>query len=538
MTTRLAMTIAGAVSLGSFEAGVMFEVLDAISQHNAGAPSPDDRIEVDVLTGASAGGMTACLTAQKLLFEGDRLTDPYDNDGYRAWVRDISLDGLLAVTPADDPAKSVLASSLIEALSRRYLTARYAGGAVPLAKPHPAAARTIKLGLSMSNLNGVDYRHPVVSTNNFVYTRYQDTLLANLEPTAACDTLAVWERLRAAAVCCGAFPFAFRVRDLARAVSEYEDPNLVPLPGDPYAFTYTDGGVFQNEPLGLAKNLVDEIDEHQDVEHRRYLFVSPGARLSTRLNGFAEGNANVKTTLVAIMEAIFNQARFHDWITAEAVNDRVRLFDLRAEQLRQQFLAGGLDAAVIAATVDPILTLLLDADVQRLAAQRLRAQFASDYAALGAARSLATADTWIRSILLLEAAADMGTRDEMTIFGVTAEARELASSGVFAFVGFFDARYRTHDYDVGRTKAQAVLTSAGCPLGRLRYVPQPIRAIDHSLDGLTLDRVERQTRQTLAGRLGDYVDELLKEFGVSVLVRWGINPFFVKKKIDKLLGLS
>jgi len=65
---RLAITIAGAVSLGSYEAGVLCEVLDAINQHHDDpATAADDRIVIDVLTGASAGGMTAIILAQKLL---------------------------------------------------------------------------------------------------------------------------------------------------------------------------------------------------------------------------------------------------------------------------------------------------------------------------------------------------------------------------------------------------------------------------------------------------------------------------------------
>ena len=35
MAKRLAVTVAGAVSLGSYEAGVLYEVLDAIHQHNS-----------------------------------------------------------------------------------------------------------------------------------------------------------------------------------------------------------------------------------------------------------------------------------------------------------------------------------------------------------------------------------------------------------------------------------------------------------------------------------------------------------------------
>ncbi|MGD0436978.1 MAG: patatin-like phospholipase family protein, partial [Bryobacteraceae bacterium] len=67
MAKKLAITISGAVSLGSYESGVVFEVLDALSQHNQWAHEnnlPDERIEIDVLTGASAGGMTVSMLAQ------------------------------------------------------------------------------------------------------------------------------------------------------------------------------------------------------------------------------------------------------------------------------------------------------------------------------------------------------------------------------------------------------------------------------------------------------------------------------------------
>ncbi len=37
MAKKLAITIAGAVCLGSYESGVVFEVFDAIAQHHASA---------------------------------------------------------------------------------------------------------------------------------------------------------------------------------------------------------------------------------------------------------------------------------------------------------------------------------------------------------------------------------------------------------------------------------------------------------------------------------------------------------------------
>src|ERR1700683_4505365 len=92
MAKKLAVTIAGAVSLGAYESGVLYEVLDAIAQHNKDAQAPDaEKIVIDVLTGASAGGMTAIILAQKLLFNAEEFKGPYDNPVYNTWVERISL---------------------------------------------------------------------------------------------------------------------------------------------------------------------------------------------------------------------------------------------------------------------------------------------------------------------------------------------------------------------------------------------------------------------------------------------------------------
>src|ERR1700722_11695617 len=95
MPKRLAITIAGAVSLGSYEAGVLYEVLEALRRHNTQAKSEDEKIYVDVITGASAGGMTAAMAAQKLLYDAASLTDPLGNVFYQAWVARINLWSLV-----------------------------------------------------------------------------------------------------------------------------------------------------------------------------------------------------------------------------------------------------------------------------------------------------------------------------------------------------------------------------------------------------------------------------------------------------------
>src|SRR5580693_4290394 len=123
MPKRLAITIAGAVSLGSYEAGVLYEVLDAIHQHNAAdGVTDDEKILIDVMTGASAGAMTAAIVAQKMLYSANEFRDPYDNPLYNVWVKRINLGGLLETvdqtTGEVEPAlRSIFSSNMVEKIA-------------------------------------------------------------------------------------------------------------------------------------------------------------------------------------------------------------------------------------------------------------------------------------------------------------------------------------------------------------------------------------------------------------------------------------
>ena len=560
MPKKLAITIAGAVSLGSYESGVLYEVIHAIGQHNSDpATTAEDRIEIDVLTGASAGGMTATIAAQKLLFEAGSLDDPYANSFYRPWVADVTLDGLLALQTGEDSTHSILSSNLVEDISRKHLTQRYQSHLTPPQSKHAAAADKIRFGLALSNLNGVDYSRNVLPSGAFAYTRYQDELTTEIDSgNPNHDTLDLWEPLRNAAVACGAFPFAFRTKDLVRQQSEYTRRFVVPFPSLVETFTYTDGGVFQNEPLGMAKNLVDLIDpDHSEAEKRFYLFVAPGARGGTSNTEFREKVADFGATGKQLVAAVFQQSRFHDWITAEDLNEKVRLFDKRALALQQAFLAflakpaGG--AAIDPGPLAPAAKLLLpplfggDATAQAAAWQRLKGQFQKEFDQLVAANGgdASVAETWIDSILAFETAADLGERDEMRIYGIVAREEELASSKFEAFLGFFDQAYRDHDYDVGRNRARDILEAinkTADPLGPIRYNPPPdrsdIHAIDHDLDGLEMTDVPYELRKQFKDRLTSRAHDFMEEIGIpTAIVREAIDLAFISPHLNKLLAL-
>jgi hypothetical protein len=101
MSKKLAITSSGTVSLGSYEARVLCDVLEAVCQHNNDpATIADNRIVIDVLTGASAGPSCSrrsfCIA--RVNFKG-----LYNNPLYNLWVKRISLARLQA-TEDNEPA--------------------------------------------------------------------------------------------------------------------------------------------------------------------------------------------------------------------------------------------------------------------------------------------------------------------------------------------------------------------------------------------------------------------------------------------------
>ena len=369
MAKKLAIAISGAVSLGSYEGGVLYEIIRTIKHHNGIEQDKAKKIEIDVLVGASAGGMTASIAAQKLLFEASSLEEPYNNSLYRAWVKDVSFDSLFDLQAGENPTHSILSSNHVEDISKKHLTERYASQISTKPEKHPAAADAIQLGLALSNLNGVDYVRKLRTGGDFSYTRYQDNMVKRFDSRdLADDSKEAWDHIRNAAVSCGAFPFAFRAKDLIRSHVEYTSAYLSPVPGGSFpaptrSFTYTDGGTFENEPLGMAKKLVDILDPtHSQHDERFYLFVSPGRRASTSNSQFNAKQASFSGTAKAIFSSVFNQARFHDWITAEQLNEKIHILDDRAEGLRTAIIDGKIDSTQFRNLSSSLLPFLFEYD--------------------------------------------------------------------------------------------------------------------------------------------------------------------------------
>ena len=532
MPKRLAITIAGAVSLGSYEAGVLYEVLDAIHQHNsAEGVTDDERILIDVLTGASAGAMSAAIVAQKMLYSADEFRDAYDNPLYNLWVKQINLAGLLStvddVTDEEEPPlRSIFSSNMVQRIAEDTLLGRYATGSWPAPVTHMAAAKSISVGMTLTNLNGVDYGYDMQPCGKYIYTQHEDKLtrVVSLEKS---DNPEVWGELCNAAVASGAYPLAFRAMELDRKRGEYKERNLEPWTDDPSRFTYTDGGVLQNEPLGMAKKLVDAIDGHWYNDSRFYLFVSPHGKDSTADSSFREVNADYFLMMKRMAKILLGLSEFQDWITAVEMNEQIALLDARARDLAEKLRLGEMESVRLKQIAEELLSLLftqpknggtrriakIGAETLEKARARIEHQYKEEIATLGVGSESAAA--FRDMVLAFETSADLGKRDYMRIYGIAVSEELLAGTDLSAFLGFFDQRYRDHDYDRGRMVARGVLTdpvlSEPGELGPILYTPTYTNPIDSSLNGLQLSQLPSEEQQVFRAGVKARVSSMVRD---------------------------
>jgi Patatin-like phospholipase len=531
MPKRLAITIAGAVSLGSYEAGVLYEVLDAIHQHNcAEGVTDDEKILIDVMTGASAGAMTAAIVAQKMLYSANEFRGPYDNPLYNVWVKRIGLEGLLKTVDettgeVEPPLRSIFSSNVVEGIAKDTLLGRYATGEWPAPITHMAAALSISIGMTLTNLNGVDYGYDMQPCGKFIYTRHEDQM-TRVVSVAGSDKPEVWRELADASVASGAYPLAFRAKEMDRRRGEYPNNGLEPWTDDPSRFTYTDGGILQNEPLGMAKNLVDEIDKHWYNDSRFYLFVSPHGRTSSADSSFCEVNADYFQMMKRWAKVVLGQSEFQDWITAVEMNEQIALMDARASELAEKLRSGEIKSGSLKRTTNGLLKVLFTqptrtgtrqvakigkeslADARR----RIEHQYKEEIARLGAGSY--AADAFRDTVLAFETAANLGQCDYMRIYGIAVSEELLAGADLTGFLGFFDERYREHDYDRGRMVARMVLTdpvmSEAGELGPIRYTPTHTNPIDSTLNGLQLAQLSIEEQKEFRDGVKKRVSEMVR----------------------------
>ncbi len=565
MTHKIAIAISGAVSLGSYEAGTVYELIHAVKQHNQA--NPDNRIEIDVLSGASAGGMTAAMIAQKLLFDGPALEAPNENCLHEIWVNRVDITDLLNPDLGDDPKKSLLSSNHIANNAKYVFLTRYQKDA-PEVIPHAAAGKSIQLGLALSNLNGVDYELSTFSQGSdglaqgrFVQTRNQDryTCVVNKDS----DNPAYWSELMTAGMACGAFPLAFRPVKVQR---QWDCQDYKGLGAKSWyglfdgQFNYADGGIFNNSPLGLARELALRVDKGvADADKRYYFYISPHKKSSTADYTFDEEKANMISSLGQITKCILNNSGFQDWVQTDSINNNIDKLHQRAQSLLEVVLQADVDELkAMSLTTNQFCKMLYaqtqdsiengashyDADVRRAEDNFMR------YVPTGTTLTQQQKTVWLNAILIMEVNASLSNKDKMRIYTITANNSELAGSPIASFFGFLDVRFRKHDYLLGRLKAREMLNDIihDVRKGDESQLPLNIDLLDTQelenalkpmlpLRKATMIDVAIDTRKKLYTRLKKSSVRILKSVGMNSLICWVIVTFVLRHQLRKFLHL-
>lgn len=573
MTYRVAFAISGAVSLGSYEAGTIYEIISALSEHNKNLPeNSEKRIEIDVLSGASAGGMTAALIAHKLLHDPAMLNGEVDNAAYKAWVEKVDIQGLLTHHDGDFPKTSLLSSNFVGKIAEDLITNRHKNNQIPEPGPHNTAAKKIHLGLAMSNLNGVDYKLDVFSTSEegldqgeFIQTRFQDRVTEELTNEYKAKQ---WEDIITACRGCGAFPFAFSPMKLARNWIRHQH-DYASRGASPFNdgskdenFYYMDGGAFNNYPLGLARTLTRKIDSTpEDFENRYYFYISPNPKNSVRDANFkVDAMSGMKDTAVQMAKSIFWQGRFQEWMQVETVNEKVKQLDRRAEELFQVLSNNPDQLQIHNAAYDSLLDALYgnsssyNDDYQRLEKAYCTTQQHQQLSPL-------LKETWIKGIVIMEKSGGLENRESMKVYTITTTDDDLASEPLAGFLGFLDKRLREHDYLLGRIRGMQVVEHIlnhkdnVSALGNHLPLNVTSRAdrIDEAetrfdamkLSKITMKDVNYENRQALYNRIRERMKQWLKDENVSWIQTQVImlasksylkNTFEIENR--KLLGIS
>lgn len=289
-TFQIGLCMAGAVSAGAYSAGVMDFLIEALNEWEIRRGQdnvPTHRVSIPVMGGASAGGMTAIITASAInnpispVPASDKvdLSEKPQNKFYHTWV-DLTQQDMfpLLLDSSDINGKnfySLLNSSFIDKIAQRVINVNTANWSVP-----PYFDRNLKLFTTLSNLEGFVYNASFKSNspekNKYYLSRHNDYACFRIDHDETGYQNDGWIPLNFrkgintslagdAAMATGAFPAGLRARKVSRDIKYVNDnrwlntiPNQPAAKNNPHNTLNVDGGLINNEPFEKVREILNE----------------------------------------------------------------------------------------------------------------------------------------------------------------------------------------------------------------------------------------------------------------------------------------
>lgn len=368
-TFRLGLTLAGAVSAGAYSAGVLdflrealeaWEAARAVGKDSQGCSVPTHRVQIQAISGTSAGAMCAAMFVGGLdkplvpvrQAVPDATPNPTSttNPLYSAWVSRVDI---LPMLTDDDlvngSVKSILNCRILDEIASEVLNPWQIGYRL-----QPWMAENAEVFLCTTSLRGIPY---AVSANAAGQSAYGMSLHAGLlkyrlvssaananpdgEALAPDSPASGWSSLRNAALASGAFPLALKARETLtpRATIDRRRWEIPTQSGRKEATNITselppglnelramcvDGGAINNEPfehvrLALSMALptgpngeICRLERDIAKSNAATILIDPFPDTVTFNNNYptTEEASELPAVIKALLPAILDQLRF------------------------------------------------------------------------------------------------------------------------------------------------------------------------------------------------------------------------------------
>jgi len=597
-TLKVALVVGGGVSLGSFNGGALAEIVRQLSSN-----LNRDRwqeAKIDVLFGASAGGMTLGLLVRALTDPGNVDVPTAVNRVRKfqeaAWVTGIDVRNLIS-NPAAELA-GIMDRRAIDELASR-LMAWPAGQA-----PCPILlARRVCLGITLLNYNGIPIRASEVPalSDAMSTTLYRDyrVFCLDFKKVAArppsrwkwyesdeVNQPDAWKEITATAIAGGAFPLAFEPVVIERSKEEYgplwprELRDRAAFP-----FTFGDGGTFNNEPLREAMQIIGFMDarEKTDSYDRVLLYIDPNLtgtshdfslsfhvpfEVNPDFGPFDKGDvvpaeAGAKILRIAgrFVGSVLGQAAFQDFLEAEKINNRLAWRNTLREFLTKivgpvsptraqeaMTLLQNVLTEKRAGSITPATSLAVDEELNRVSREETGQKTGTE--------SLSPRDQLLYCLFsLIDQVAALRGKETVNVIAIGPTAFqpkgngqavrvELAGNFLGNFGGFFDPAFRRYDFAAGEAMAGSALATT-----EIGDTGQEVPLLKNSNDrpdyqkwpgnDPTFDNLPQNKKAAFTDRIGKVLKQIVHNQVPIVVVRdllGALAKYFLRKRIVGLAG--
>lgn len=329
------LCMAGAVSAGAYTAGVMDYLLEALAEWEKRRGQdgvPTHKVQIPVMGGASAGGMTSIIGATSLnnpLPPIDKPTDPNnllaehpENKLYHSWVDLTAPDMFSMMLDTSD----IQPGNILSALNSKFIgpiADRVVSVDTTQWQPLPPFVMPgLKIFTTLTNLQGfaytVDFGDDQPQTGKYHMTVHNDYACFELtEDTITGDNggwmpLNIKDKINTdvaanAAMATGAFPVGLQSRLLTRdSLYVSANPWLAPyiknnpLPAGNLQTLNVDGGMINNEPFDKVRDVLNslpgqEVDNADDFNSftNTILMIEPFPTQKPETISMSQGIGNV-----------------------------------------------------------------------------------------------------------------------------------------------------------------------------------------------------------------------------------------------------